>query len=34
MNEFNCNLDELLYLSKKHNLVFHLKKNYKENFHY
>ena len=34
MNEFNCNLDELLYLSKKHNLVFHLKKNYKENIHY
>jgi len=34
MNEFNRNLDELLHLSKKHNLVFHLKKNYKENFHY
>jgi very-short-patch-repair endonuclease len=34
MNDFNRNLDELLYLSKKHNLVFHLKKNYKENFHY
>jgi very-short-patch-repair endonuclease len=34
MNEFNCNLDELLYLSQKQKLVLHLKKNYKENFHY
>jgi very-short-patch-repair endonuclease len=34
MNTFNRNLDELLHLSKKHNIVHHLKKNYKENLHY
>jgi len=34
MSEFNKSLDELLYLSKKHNIVHHLKKNYKENVHY
>ena len=34
MSEFNRNLDELLHLSKKHNIVHHLKKNYKENVHY
>ena len=34
MSTFNRNLDELLHLSKKHNIVHHLKKNYKENVHY
>ena len=34
MSTFNRNLDELLYLSKKHNIVHHLKKNYKEKVHY
>jgi len=34
MTEFTKNLDDLLYLSKKHNLTGHLKKNYKENYHY
>jgi len=34
MSAFNRNLDELLHLSKKHNIVHHLKKNYKENVHY
>ncbi|NDA89428.1 MAG: DUF559 domain-containing protein [Alphaproteobacteria bacterium] len=28
MSTFNRNLDELLHLSKKHNIVHHLKKNY------
>ena len=34
MTEFTKNLEDLLYLSKKHNLTGHLKKNYKENYHY
>jgi len=34
MCEFSRNLDELLHLSKKYNIVHHLKKNYKENIHY
>jgi very-short-patch-repair endonuclease len=35
MTEFTKNLDDLLYLStQKVHLVSHLKKNYKENYHY
>jgi very-short-patch-repair endonuclease len=35
MAEFNKNLEDLLYLSSaKDKIVYHLKKNYKENIHY
>jgi very-short-patch-repair endonuclease len=34
MGDFIRNLDDLLYLTKKGQLVTHLKKNYRENVHY
>jgi very-short-patch-repair endonuclease len=34
MSKFIRDMDELLYLSQKVNLVRHLKKNYRENIHY
>jgi very-short-patch-repair endonuclease len=34
MEIFNKNLDELDYLGKKENVTRHLRKNYKENFHF